>query len=178
MATIGYSSIAANNHAPTGYWNATWYQANSSGTLTQAKICCWDANATRWVKVAIYTNAGTSPPGSGSYPGTLVGNNQATITQTTKPTQDSEWTSMNIAGTITQNSYYWLCFMFQGYGDEYAAWEGAAAWASVRQSYDPDTFPPGTAPSANWVQYDYRYSLYANYTEAGGGEPMYLTWTR
>src|SRR3990167_5128503 len=166
--TIGYTTIGAgantfigNSFVVTALTSAGT-TAGSGGTMSKFQVAAWDAGANNIIRLAIYTLSGsTYTLLSGSDSGGM------TVARTTKPTQDSEWTSSSgVSGSIVNGTLYWIA---QNNNDS-----STTLWVAMDSGYTKyvaetySNFPPSSISGLS-VGTAKLYSIYATYTASGGG---------
>lgn len=159
--TIGITTVGATNDSGNlDVYHSAKNTAPSTNSYTTIKMACWYSGGGTNVKMAIYNdNAGT--PANGS----LVSNSSSgakSVSQTTKPTVDSEWTSGTINASLTSSSIYWLAWCTDSNNTNIAKddTQGTRASNSTGTSYA--SFPPGTHPgTGTGVTNGQTWSIYA-----------------
>jgi hypothetical protein len=162
--TIGYTSAGDSVAAWNGYFMAAAKSTTdaSGGVVSKIQCAAFDVMGNSYVKMAIYDATPTNLIAN-SYPGAIL----VTRTSTSKPTQDSEWTSStNVSATLAALTAYWLAFATQD-STVYIFYNSAPNGSCKYASIDYTLFPPNTAPSS--TNYTAILSVYATYTPAAGG---------
>jgi hypothetical protein len=163
--TVGYTSVGDNVAGSQDTWIGNYYAFSPAGTASVLKAACRDAGADHHTKFAMW--AGTS-----SVPGALL-NNSSTgallVTQTTKPTQDSQWTAGNITASIGATSY-WLALNTENDSVEFY-YDGDITAELYVGGDQYSGFPTNPAPTVGLYD-NLRVSMYVIYA-AGGGEAVY-----
>ena len=168
--TLGFTSIGASTDS--GYnliFAASPYTMGSpGGTMSKIQLCTWVASPTN-VGLAVYTDSGGNP----SAFVTSSWSTSLSITRTTKPTIDSEWTSNSgVTGSLSASTAYHLVFEQEG-GAAMAYDAGVTIKYATGQTYS--AFPPASAPSVPSTL-DRKFSFYVTYTDSGGvtgfGRPL------
>src|SRR3990167_1228811 len=166
--TIGYTTIGAGANTFIGNafvvtaLTSAGTTAGSSGIMSKFQVAAWDAGANNIIRLAIYTLSGsTYTLLSGSDSGGM------TVARTTKPTQDSEWTSSSgVSGSIVNGTLYWIA---QNNNDS-----STTLWVAMDNGYTKyvaetySNFPPSSISGLS-VGTAKLYSIYATYTASGGG---------
>ena len=165
--TIGYTTIGAGANTFIGNafvvtaLTSAGTTAGSSGIMSKFQVAAWDAGANNIIRLAIYTLSGsTYTLLSGSDSGGM------TVARTTKPTQDSEWTSSSgVSGSIVNGTVYWIA---QNNNDS-----STTLWVAMDNGYTKyvaetySNFPPSSISGLS-VGTAKLYSIYATYTASGG----------
>ena len=165
--TLGYTTIGGSVGTQNGYSDfVRRTQASADGgTMSKIQAAVYDAGGNSGFKMAVYTDA------AGPVPGYLVGNSYpgaVTVTRTTKPTQDSEWTSStNVSATIIGSAYYWLADMSAD-TTIYVCYDSVTSGQNKYRSETYAGFPQSSVSGlSDWT---WGHSIYATYTPSGGGE--------
>ena len=162
--TLGFTGIGASATTNTGLTiSSPRVQADASGgTMTKIQVAASDAGGDSKIKIGIYNdvnNGGTDQPSTlvaGSYPGEL------TVTRTSAPTQDSEWTSStNVSGTIVASTYYWPAFNLESNTINVYYDSAAGGW------YNIQTYAAALATYSAYNSIARKHSIYATYSAAG-----------
>jgi hypothetical protein len=172
--TLGYSTIGGSTDTPAAgnFIAAGAYQsAAGGGTISKCQVAAWSVNSDP-LRMALYVNSGDAPYGAGAVPGALLANSDSgamTVSRTTKPTQDSEFTSSVVPnGTIVSSTYYWICFNNNNTNTMSVAFDAGGAYSYWYKADAYANFPDANAP-ASMTNSNAKYSAYYTYAAAGGG---------
>ena len=166
--TIGYTSLGVSTDSnDRGLFLASGQTSSGEwdGFVTSIQIAAW-SNPETHTKLALYNNQYGKPTSlvAGSSTGEI------TVKRTSKPTQDSEWTSGSCLAPISANTYYWPAFDADS-NNMYIAYDSTGAFSQYNVAYSAfppeNTSNPGSYSGAS-------YSLYASYTETS---PANCSWT-
>ncbi len=159
ITTIGGSTV---NGLEPYYLVNKRQQATATGAMSKIQAAVWDTGANSYIKVWLYNDSSGSPGSllANSYPGALF------ISRTTKPTQDSEWTSStSVSGSIVNGNYYWSAYHLGDSTVNVAFDSGSNGDSKYRESAYANS---PVDPAGAMESYTDRFSIYATYTASGG----------
>jgi hypothetical protein len=160
--TLGYTNIGASNDSGDNdtflmstYNDWTYGLAGTSNTM---KIAAWHSSGTGHLKMALYAGRMGAPLVVNSSTGELL------VSQTTKPTQDSQWISGNDSASLSANTQYGMAFNTDNNNVNVAYDSDSSVYSwYVYSSGSYLVFPPATSPSS-LVPSSVIYSIYATYS--------------
>lgn len=177
---LGYDTIGSSDDGGWDNANTTYsygLTGASGGTLTTIKGAFFNST-TEHVKMAVYENTGGgTPPASNATVGTLIAGSTSPVTnvsQATKPTLDSEFTSASISGSVSANTYYWMAFVVDDTNTKIACDSGLPDYSLRWDGTAYASFPAADGSGAT-NHTGQRDSIYAVYTTGGGASAPTVT---
>ena len=168
--TIGYTVIGAS--FDTGLQDmfvasACTLMPNYQGIMTKIQAAVYNST-TGNIKLAAYANTATMYPNVNAFPNTLLTNSSSgslAVNQTTKPSQDSDWTSSTgVNALMSSNTYYWMAINSDDPNLRIAC-DSGPAYCEFYKGQSFAVFPSDPAPSSASSD-GLIYSIYATFLQA------------
>lgn len=178
--TLGYTSVGASTEPQAAAFTANPPTMGGDGVMTKIQIAASDGGGDSGIKMALYSDVAGAPTDliSNSSTGEII------VTQTTKPTQDSEWTSStSVSAALSNATKYWITF--RGNGSSVLVYGDTAGDSARYSTVTYANFPADPYVIAGTDGNKRYYSTYLTYTCSTGTctstesfiVPGYASWT-